>query len=134
MNKDELHLRRKILREENRHYKSNVFEEIPKERWPKTLAILPDSVFRSKEFMVQFYLIDSKISRLTINRTEIDNLGNWKDGISWDELNQIKRGCGFGDRDAVEAFPADKDIVNVANMRHLWIIPSSIADFFWRSK
>jgi len=46
-------------------------------------------------------------------------------------LQEIKSAVGYGDRDAVEIFPAQKDLVNVANMRHLWIVPESIP-FAWR--
>lgn len=51
----------------------------------------------------------------------VDRDGNWIDGITWDELMEIKRQCGFGDRLAVEIYPPDEHIVNVANMRHLFI-------------
>lgn len=43
--------------------------------------------------------------------------------------------AGYGDRDAVEAYPKNSDVVNVANIRHLWILPNH-ADLpvFWRKK
>jgi hypothetical protein len=44
---------------------------------------------------------------------------------------QLKRECGRGDRDAVEVYPADRDIVNVANMRRLFFPPEPLA-FKWR--
>ncbi|EOG1815585.1 hypothetical protein ACK3RA_000943 [Enterobacter hormaechei] len=48
-----------------------------------------------------------------------------------DALQEIKSAVGYGDRDAVEIYPRDSDVVNVANMRHLWITPEPIA-FAWR--
>ena len=48
--------------------------------------------------------------------------GRWKDDITWDELQEIKRQAGYGNQMAVEIYPDDLDIVNVANMRHLWIL------------
>jgi hypothetical protein len=36
-----------------------------------------------------------------------------------------------GDKDAVEIYPADKDIVNVANMRHLIVLPAPFP-YTWR--
>ena len=36
-----------------------------------------------------------------------------------------RRGCGA--RDAVEVYPADADVVNVANMRHLWLVAGELA-------
>jgi hypothetical protein len=47
----------------------------------------------------------------------------WVDGITWDQLQEIKRGVGLGDKLAVEVYPEDKNIVNVANMRHLFVLP-----------
>lgn len=32
---------------------------------------------------------------------------------------------------AVEIYPAERDIVNVANMRHLWVLPERLP-FGWR--
>ena len=61
----------------------------------------------------------------------IDRTGNWLDGISWDQLMALKRHIGYGELYAIEIFPRDTDIVNVANMRHLWILrePLSIGWF-----
>ncbi|HID9686324.1 TPA: DUF7694 domain-containing protein [Citrobacter amalonaticus] len=71
------------------------------------------------------------VIRLTVNTTSIASSGRWKDGISWDALQEIKSAVGYGDRDAVEIYPRDSDVVNVANMRHLWITPEPIS-FAWR--
>lgn len=56
----------------------------------------------------------------------------WLDGITFDELMQLKRECGRGDLDALEVYPADFDLVNVANMRHLFIVPGGVS-FAWRN-
>jgi len=37
------------------------------------------------------------------------------------------------DADAIEIFPADMDVVNVANMRHLWVMAEPV-EFAWRKK
>lgn len=42
-------------------------------------------------------------------------------GRTWDDLMEVKRACGFGDNDAVEVFPADSDVINTGNVRHLYI-------------
>lgn len=101
------------------------------EEWP---AILPglQQVWRSSKFLVQVFNEPGSMVRLSVCRTS-HNGDSWVDNITWDELMQIKREIGMGDRDAVEIFPADKDIVNVANMRHLWVTPSPIM-FAWRKK
>ena len=49
-----------------------------------------------------------------------------KDGIKWEELQQIKSDCGFGEFDAVELYPSNKDVINTANWRHLYIFLSSL--------
>lgn len=45
------------------------------------------------------------------------------DGIPWDDLQVMKRLAGYGDDYAIEVYPADRDIVNDANIRHLWVLP-----------
>ena len=88
-------------------------------------------VWRSQDFLVQEFQ-EGKNIRLSINRTEMQADGRWSDNISWDELQEIKRQVGYGDRYAVEIYPKDKNVVNVANMRHLWI-PMSYMSIGWRN-
>ncbi len=57
--------------------------------------------------------------------------GDWAANITWEELQAIKNRIGYADKTAVEIFPAEKDTVNVANMRHLWILPESLT-FGWK--
>ena len=45
------------------------------------------------------------------------------DGITWDALQQIKNELLGEDVLAVEIYPASHDVVNEANIRHLWAIP-----------
>lgn len=61
--------------------------------------------------------------RLSICRTSMGPDGRFLDGITWEELQRIKAECGYGDVEAVEVYPRDSDVVNVANQRHLWILP-----------
>lgn len=49
-----------------------------------------------------------------------------KDGITWDELQRIKSECGFGGKDGVEMYPRDEDVVNTANIRHLYIFEARL--------
>lgn len=77
--------------------------------------------YRNNRFLVQLY-IEGNWIRLSINRAKIDvNKNTWADGISWDDLMKIKHQLGFGDKDAIEIYPKDSDVVNVTNMRHLFI-------------
>lgn len=64
--------------------------------------------------------------RLSVNRTTLGDNGRWVENITWDELQELKRQCGFGDWYAIEVYPRDKDVVNVANMRHLWVLQESL--------
>lgn len=70
---------------------------------------------------------DQLICRLSVNRAAIDpKTGSFLGGISWDELYLIKNQCGFMNLDAVEVYPAADKLVNVANMRHLWILKNPL--------
>jgi hypothetical protein len=107
---------------------------VPPENWPASYR--PDDliqVWRSQDFLVQVFQVmppDPVMARVSVCRTML--LGSrWQDNISWDDLQKIKGHIGFGNFDAVEVYPPDKDAVNVANMRHLWIMYRPLA-FAWR--
>lgn len=92
----------------------------------------PLCVFRSREFLLLVYEAGEDV-RLTVCRTAIDRQGNWKADIDWETLQELKRQAGYGDCCAVEVYPPDSDIVNVANMRHLWILEHP-PEFMWRKR
>lgn len=119
--------RRHKLRELNKEFGED-FVEIPRDTWPeleRTIAGSPIEAHRNKHFLVQIYQEDG-CKRMTVCRTSIGPDGRWKDGITWDTLQEIKRHMGFGDKDAIEVYPNDVDVINVANMRHLFIMPGPI--------
>lgn len=132
MKKEELKARRRHLAQENRKYTQD-FVAVPENLWPKKSDNVSRSrVFRSRDFLVQIcFEHKGGGQRITVNRTELDRDGNWKDGITWEELQRIKFQCGFGDAWAVEVFPCESQVVNDANMRHLWIVPRP--EFAWVS-
>lgn len=105
---------------------------LPESLWPagfRPPALL--RVFRSREFLVQEFSAPPPAKvRLSICRAAVSG-DNWTDGITWNELQHIKHECGYGDRDAIEIYPADVDVVNVANMRHLWVMLEKVP-FAWR--
>lgn len=113
---------RRALKAKNRSLPT-ALQEVPKRDWGHA----PDgmlALWRSKEFLVQVYAGPSGDPGLiTVSRTEIEN-GDWVDGISWDALQEIKNAVGFPDRWAVECFPPADAVVNVASMRHLWLLPT----------
>ena len=116
---------RQRLKTENKK-RSKQLQPVPKSMWPAT-DDNPDriSVWVSQDYLVQAFEEPGAI-RLSINRTEMCADGRWSDNISWDDLQDIKRQLGHGDAYAVEVYPRDRDIVEVANMRHLWILPAPL--------
>lgn len=75
---------------------------------------------------------EQQVLRLTVNRTHVDPVSfRWLDGITWDQLQDLKRQCGRGHLEAVEIYPPDADVVNVASLRHLWVISGRMY-FSWR--
>lgn len=91
---------------------------------------LPDQVLRSRKYLVQLYHEDNAaypgLIRLSICRVKLQVGGGWDDGLTWDELQNIKSEVGLGDRFAIEIYPSDEDVVNVANFRHLWVFASPL--------
>lgn len=111
-------------------------------RWPEHLVEIPRAslpphqdgkfvrVMRSRQFLLQEFIEPDGITRLSVSRSTLRGDGRWEDGITWDELQRVKAEAGYGDRFAVEVYPADADVVNVGNLRHLWILPAPLA-FAW---
>jgi len=105
--------------------------ELPEERWPVYRGSnKPIRVLVSKRFMVQVFAERGGYCRLSVNRVKRKAGGKWKDGITWDELQQIKKECGFGEWLALEVFPEDSRLIKDANMRHLWLPPVR-PEFAW---
>jgi len=107
---------------------------IPMSEWPplyNSFSIKPIEVYRNNRFIIQVYVENGDKTRISVNRTQLGRDGKWIDDISWDDLQEIKRSIGFGDQMAVEVYPRDKDLVNVDNMRHLWLIDNN-TDLGWK--
>lgn len=135
MDKKLVYEARKHLRKENSKY-GDRFESLPPEKWPEPFRLpsIPlKRVMRNAGFLVMDYAPHNSevLSQLGVVRTDIDDQGRWLDGITWDELMAVKRGVGFGDAPAVEAYPEDSRTVNVANIRWLWILYVR-PQFFWK--
>ena len=106
---------------------------VPRHQWPSTPSSVPRiGAWVSRDYLVQAFAEAGDVVRLSVNGV-VPTADSWADGITWDELMEIKRQCGYGDRVAVEIYPDDDNIVNVANMRHLWLLPEAPA-FMWRGK
>lgn len=106
-----------------------VLQQIPRSQWPDHPRP-PKEVWRSRDYLVQIYDEAGGIERMSISSTVLRG-ERLADGIALEELMSLKRQCGRGSRDALEVYPADRDIVNVANMRHLWLPVDPVA-FAWR--
>ncbi len=100
---------------------------VPESEWPKTDDSAPTrfAVWRSREFLVQVYAAPAGSVRISVNRVVKGVDGRWVDGITWDELQRIKGEIGYADCWAAEYFPPAADVVNVANMRHLWLLDAA---------
>lgn len=110
---------------------SKKLTQIPKTQWPSDRDPSRIETWRSSQYLVQVFQEKNGVKRLSINRTTVNDKGRWNDEISWDELQQIKADVGLASKYAVEIFPADEDVVNVANMRHLWVLPEPL-EIGWR--
>lgn len=119
---------RRLLEKENARQPS-ALAKVPRHEWPGFQPPTIIEVWRSRGFLVQIHMEPGGYERMSACRTT-HNGDSWVDQLTWDELMQLKRDCGRGDRDAVEVYPADCDIVNIANMRHLFFPPERLT-FKW---
>lgn len=124
----------KVLKEENKKFPVEP-EDISPEVWKHCgfgqMQKNRIRVLRSREFLIQVFDEGNGLLRMSINRTLMNSSGDWKDGISWDEIQKLKAQCGYSDREAVEFYPREDDVVNVANLRHIWILEKPLP-FGWK--
>ena len=102
--------------------------EIPKLLWQYKIRGKYDEnlikVFKGNGFCVQVRQHGECI-RLSINRIKhfiVDGKPQWEDKITWDELQDIKNQCGYEDKWLCEYYPPEDKVINVANIRHLWLM------------
>lgn len=121
------------LRRENEKH-PQALRAIPVEQWSAIIQGYKDviAVLRSKRFLVVLRRERPGIVWMSVNRTAMAGT-RWVDGITWDELQRLKREAGYGDKDAIEIYPRDRDVVDVANIRHLWILEDALVEFGWRN-
>lgn len=109
--------------------------EVPRSEWPREWSGSPIAAWRSRHYLVQRYPAPDwhglEVRRLSVNRVTMGSDGHWDQDISWDDLQRCKRETSHGGWYAFEIYPRDRDIVHVANMRHLWLLaePLSIGWF-----
>lgn len=110
------------------------FEEVPKEKWPFLEEDnLPVKVYKSRQFLVQIREEKGHF-RICVCKLKRNSSGDrWEDGITWDELQEIKNKVGFSDKWCLECYPPSDKVINVANMRHLFVIDKA-PEFGWNKK
>lgn len=110
---------------------------LPPEDFPRGYPSGVLHAYRSRKFLVQIWTAPAWNSleavRMTVNRSELGSDGRWKAGITWDELFELKNQI-FPEREAIEVYPPEKELQNIENMRHLWILPFGQSSGFslWR--
>jgi hypothetical protein len=110
---------------------------IPKFQWPKgdSYNSQCQGVWRSREYAVFAWMEPGKSClRLTFQKTEIDRqTGRWRDGLTWDTMMKLKDEAGYGDHWAVEVYPPREHVVDVVNLRHIWLLNEK-PDYAWNNK
>lgn len=105
-------------------------QEVAREEWPPMppgIQNPPERVWLSRDYLAALYrdvAPDGKgiaYMRLSVNRTRRDGAG-WRDGITWDELQRVKNECLGPEVWCAEAYPAESAKVDVANIRHLYVL------------
>lgn len=96
--------------------------QIPREEWPEQPPHhhAPLEVWRSRRYVALVYDVPGHpgMERISVRSTET------RDGLTWDELQGVKAAIGRGHLSAVELYPPDSQVVAVARMRHLWVVPT----------
>ena len=104
-------------------------ELVPEDEWPffPMWETIPVKVWRSADYLAVLYKQRADgMMRLTVNSVrrkperKRKARTDWRDGITWDELQRVKNETLGPDVWCVEVYPAQDDVVDVANMRHLW--------------
>lgn len=113
---------RRALRRESARFGPEL-TEIPVPDRVRQRPGAPARALRSRTHLVQVFEEAGGVLRLSVNLADIGRDGDWLDGITWDDLQRLKAEAGYGDREAVEVYPPDADLVDVAAIRHLWVLP-----------
>jgi hypothetical protein len=91
---------------------------------------MPEQVWQSSRYMAQLWDAANPaypdLKRLSVCRVRVDVRGRLQDGLTWDELQAVKSELGYGEWYGVEVYPPDSQVVNLANFRHLWLLPAPL--------
>lgn len=106
--------------------------EVPINEWPLILAITCKAlrVWESKDYLAVLYEQPDGYRRLSVNCTRKNAQGEWRDGITWDELYRVKNECLGLETWCVEVYPADSELVRDSNIRHLFVMDEA-PEYAW---
>ncbi len=98
----------------------------------------PVLAWRSREFVVQLVTEGEDRTRLTVQRARATDWFEPRNRdlrpISWDDLMEVKRQCGYGQSWAIEIYPPDAESIEAFPMRHLWLLSEAPAQAWQRSR
>lgn len=134
MNRAERRATAREMRQQAKAWPAHLVE-VPESEWPPRRLTpageYPTGVWRSRHYLVQRFvepdLHGVEVCRLSVNRVTLGADGHWDEGISWDDLQRCKRETGYADWYGVEIYPRDRDVVALANIRHLWLMAEPLA-------
>lgn len=89
-----------------------------------TCARSASAVFVNNRYVVQIYLRSTEwgeIEHLAIRRNDAEMVRSWSD------MQRIKNELCGAERVGLEVFPAESDLVDEANMAHVWVLPSGFS-------
>lgn len=105
--------------------------------WTQVLKLAQDHPEYRKYLVPIFRKVassDLKVDQETI-KTSIGTVkhlrikGHGQRNLSWEEMQEIKDREAGKEALAIEVFPPHNEIVNVHNVRHLWVIPKEALPF-----
>jgi hypothetical protein len=136
LNREQRRQAERYLAEQNKKFPDQL-TVVPRDAWPPELGGNErlTQVLRSKTFLVQVFKEKDPVAvRLSILRTALSG-NDWKAEITWDELQRLKAEAGYSHYAAVEVYPPEPLVVNIANIRHLWVYRSAMdLPFMWGLK
>jgi hypothetical protein len=117
----------KHLREQSFKY-GNVLQVVPAAELPDvrnvaaTMSCVVVGAWRSRHHLVVEYIEPTGFHRLTMQCAQVDAQGKWLQGLTWDTMMELKEQSGHGDKWGVECFPPIANVVNVSNLRHIFLL------------
>ncbi len=85
-------------------------------KWPKGL----EKFFQNTMYSVQLHRKPSDWGEIILLMVRRNDEGPIR---SWSDMQRIKNEIVGKDRVAVEVYPPESDLVDQANMYHLWVLP-----------